>query len=46
MPKITRGLDVAPKGATAGNYCTKGTLAADGKCGKGSMVSVVSLDTN
>ena len=40
------GLDVAPKGATAGNYCTKGTLA-DGKCGKGNgfLVALSQDDT-
>ena len=40
------GLDVAPKGATAGNYCTKGTLAADGKCGKGNGFLVSLEQTN
>ena len=40
------GLDVAPKGATAGNYCTKGTLA-DGKCGNGNgfLVALEQTDT-
>ncbi len=40
------GLDVAPKGASAGNYCTKGTLAADGKCGKGNGFLVSLEQTN
>ncbi|WP_428040143.1 type IV pilin protein [Candidatus Avelusimicrobium fimicolum] len=40
------GLDVAPKGASAGNYCTKGTLAADGKCGKGNGFLVALEQTN
>ena len=41
------GLDVAPKGATAGNYCTKGTYA-DSKCGKGNgfLVSLEQTDTD
>ena len=39
------GLDVAPKGATAGNYCTKGTLA-DGKCGNGNGFLVALEQTN
>ena len=41
------GLDVAPKGATAGNYCTKGTLGTDGKCGKGNgfLVSLEQINT-
>ena len=40
------GLDVAPKGASAGNYCTKGTLAAGGKCGKGNGFLVSLEQTN
>ncbi len=43
--KDYRGLDIAPKGATAGNYCTKGTLA-DGKCGKGNGFLVALEQTN
>ena len=39
------GLDVAPKGATAGNYCTKGTLK-DGKCDKGNGFLVSLEQTN
>ena len=41
------GLDVARKGATGGNYCTKGTYA-DSKCGKGNgfLVSLEQTDTD
>ena len=39
------GLDVAPKGATAGEYCTKGTLASS-KCGNGNGFLVTLEQTN
>ena len=39
-------LDVAPRGANGGFFCTKGATAADGKCGDGNGFSLALEQTN